>query len=176
MQIASGFSASALYARYTMERLDSTSPAAASQAADVMGEQSFSYSYVSFEIQFETAAEDPVASNAARFREFLDNIGYDGRPIAELSHDEAADLISDEGFFGVAQTARRIADFVIQGAHGDGALLRAGREGIQRGFKEAEALWGGTLPDISYRTIEEAVAQIDATMQELGIPLLDTEA
>ncbi len=107
------------------------------------------------------------------FKDFLQEIGYEGKPIGQLSQDEAAELISDEGFFGVVQTSDRIADFVLLGAGGDETLLREGREGILRGFKEAEILWGETLPDIAYETIEKAVQKIDQALQDSGYNLLD---
>lgn len=55
-------------------------------------------------------------------------------------------------------------------------MLKAGREGILRGFKEAEELWGETLPDISYQTINKAVEAIDAKLAGLGESVLDSNA
>jgi len=118
----------------------------------------------SFEVQYQ------------EFQTFLQDIGYDGKPIAELSQSEAAELVSEDGFFGVAQTSERIANFVIAGSGGDEDLLRAGREGILQGFKEAEKMWGGKLPDISYETIDKAVALIDQALVDGGFSVLDVEA
>ncbi|MDD3443717.1 MAG: hypothetical protein PHW89_10730, partial [Sulfurimonas denitrificans] len=55
----------------------------------------------------------------ASFQSFLKDIGYNGKPIASLSKDEASELVSKDGFFGVDQTSKRISDFVINGAGGD---------------------------------------------------------
>ena len=118
----------------------------------------------SFEVQHE------------EFKTFLQDIGYEGKAIAELSQEEAAELVSEDGFFGVTQTSERIANFVIAGAGGDESLLKAGREGILQGFKEAEAMWGGKLPDISYETINKAVEMIDKALIEGGFSVLDVEA
>jgi len=104
----------------------------------------------------------------------LADIGYNGKPIGELSQTEAKDLVSEDGFFGISQTSARIADFVLMGAGDDVEKLRAGREGILRGFNEAEGLWGGKLPDISYTTIEKAVEMIDAKLSELGENIIDS--
>lgn len=106
----------------------------------------------------------------------LSKIGYSGKPLTELTQQEAKELISEDGFFGIEQTAKRIADFVILGSGGDERLLKAGREGAIRGFKEAEALFGGKLPDIAYKTIEKALTAIDKVLEEKGIKVLDAKA
>lgn len=118
----------------------------------------------SFEVQYQ------------EFQTFLQDIGYDGKPIAELSQSEAAELVSEDGFFGVSQTSERIANFVIAGSGGDEELLREGRKGILQGFQEAEKMWGGKLPDISYETIDKAVALIDQALIDGGFSVLDVEA
>ncbi len=104
----------------------------------------------------------------------LADIGYNGKSIAELSQEEAKALVSEDGFFGITQTSERIADFVLMGAGDDVEKLKAGREGILRGFNEAEELWGGKLPDISYTSIEKAVEMIDARLSELNTPIIDS--
>lgn len=106
----------------------------------------------------------------------LSDIGYEGKPIGELSQEEATELVSDDGFFGVTQTSERIANFVLNGAGDDVEKLQAGREGILQGFKEAEDLWGGELPEISYESINKALEMIDARLSELDAPIIDTNA
>lgn len=101
-------------------------------------------------------------------------IGYDGKPIADMTPEEAAALVSEDGFFGIKQTSERVAGFVISGAGEDLERLKAGREGVVRGFEEAEAMWGGKLPDISYQTQERTLALIDERIAALGGNLLDT--
>ena len=59
------------------------------------------------------------------FQNFLQDIGYNGKPIAELSKEEAAELVSEDGFFGIEKTAQRIADFVINGSGNDGTRLHS---------------------------------------------------
>ena len=41
------------------------------------------------------------------------SVGYEGKPINELSREEASDLVSENGFFGIANTADRMSGFVI---------------------------------------------------------------
>src|SRR5574344_463788 len=43
----------------------------------------------------------------------LSDLGYQGKPILQLSQDEATQLVSEDGFFGVTQTSDRVAGFVL---------------------------------------------------------------
>ncbi len=109
------------------------------------------------------------------FQSFLSDIGYEGKPIAELSQEEASALVSEDGFFGITQTSERIANFVINGSGGDEDLMRAGREGMLQGFREAEAMWGGELPEISQKTMQAAIEMVDKAMHDLGFSIVDAE-
>ncbi len=132
------------------------------------------YSSQTLQIQSSTSDIDKA-------REILKNIdyeavGYTGKPIIDMQPDEAMALVSEDGFFGVSKTSERLAHFVLTGGGDDIERLKAGREGIERGFKEAEKLWGGKLPDISYQTLDKALATIDEKITSLGGTLLDTTA
>ncbi len=115
----------------------------------------------SFEVQYQ------------EFQDFLEGIEYEGPSIASLSQEEAAELVSEDGFFGIKQTSERIAQFVISGSGEDEELLREGRKGILQGFKDAEEMWGGKLPDIAYETIEKAVAMVDQALIDGGFSVLN---
>ena len=110
------------------------------------------------------------------FQSFLKDIGYEGKSITELSQEEAAKLVGEDGIFGISQTSQRIADFVINGAGGDEAKLKAGREGMLQGFKMAEEMWGGELPEISQKTMQSATEMVDKAAYDLGFSLINTEA
>jgi len=69
-----------------------------------------------------------------------------------LTTEEATELVSDTGYFGVENTAQRIFDFAIGMAGNDPSRLDAIVSGIADGFAQAEEAWGGTLPEISYAT------------------------
>ncbi|MDA3907928.1 MAG: hypothetical protein PF437_02455 [Sulfurimonas sp.] len=119
---------------------------------------------------------DDFASLYEDFQAFLGDIGYEGKPIAELSKEEAAELVSEDGLFGITQTSDRIADFVINGSGGDEKLMRAGREGMLLGFKQAEQMWGGELPEISQQTMAKSIEKVDKAMHDLGFSILNQEA
>lgn len=98
----------------------------------------------------------------------LATLTYNGKPLSEVSQEEAQALVAEDGYFGVSKTAQRIADFVITGGGEDLARLQTGREGVLSGFKEAEQLWGGKLPEISYQTLNKTLELIDARIAQLN--------
>lgn len=98
---------------------------------------------------------------------------YNDNPISELSPEQATELVGEDGYFGVDQTSQRIIDFVITGAGDDIERLKSGREGILKGFKEAEKAWGGKLPEISYETLAKSLEAIDEKIQANGSSVVD---
>ena len=128
------------------------------------------------EYQMQIISESKTQTNKQAEMFTLADIDYDGKPIGELTQSKAKELVSEDGFFGVTQTSERIANFVLIGAGDDVDKLKAGREGILRGFKEAEDMWGGKLPDISYESINKAVEMIDARLSDFGASILDSNA
>lgn len=97
----------------------------------------------------------------------LKDIGYEGKEITKLTPEEAKELVSEEGFFGVEKTSQRVADFAIGISQGDIEALKEARSGVVRGFEEAEKLWGGELPEISYETQERTLELIDEKIDEM---------
>ena len=139
-------------------------------------ESALAIAFSSTNIQIGISQKNSFESQYEDFQTFLKDIGYEGKPIAELSQEEATELVSEDGFFGITQTSDRIADFVINGSGGDEKLMRAGREGMLLGFKQAEKMWGGELPEISQQTMKAAIEKVDKAMSELGFSIIDTEA
>lgn len=127
-------------------------------------------------------AQTDLGNQTALFRfdqlpaELKQELVYEGRPISEFSPQEAADLISEDGYFGVAKTSARIADFVINMAGDDLEKLKVGRDAVLRGFKEAEKIWGGQLPEISYQTLDKTLGHIDDKINDLGGSVVDLTA
>jgi len=97
----------------------------------------------------------------------LANTGYTGKPISELSPEEAAELVGEDGFFGIEETANRVANFAISIAGGNLDNLEKTREGVVQGFQDAEDMWGGELPAISYATQDRTLEIIDKKIAEL---------
>ncbi|TNH34211.1 hypothetical protein [Campylobacter helveticus] len=103
-------------------------------------------------------------------------LGYTGKNPLAMNQDELKELVGENGFFGVANTANRIADFVIQGAGDNLEKLQKGFEGMKRGFEEASDMWGGKLPQISQDTINQAIEKVSKRIDELGGKTLNLEA
>ncbi|MCK9492196.1 MAG: hypothetical protein M0Q24_08895 [Sulfurimonas sp.] len=140
-----------------------------------LNKNSLAMAFNSTTIQSTFSSQDSFEQNYNDFQGFLNDIGYSGKPIAELSKDEAAELVSEDGIFGIKQTSERIANFVINGAGGDEDKLRAGREGMLKGFAEAEKMWGGKLPEISQTTMAKATEMVDKAMHDLGFSIINEE-
>ncbi|WP_149707389.1 hydrogenase-4 component G [Campylobacter concisus] len=119
-----------------------------------------------------------VPKNLSEILSGLDLVstGYNGKSLNELSSDEANDLISENGFFGIANTADRIASFVLNSAGDDVEKLKAGREGVAKGFEDAKKIWRGELPEISQKTIEKTLETLDKKIAELGGNVLNVSA
>ncbi len=75
---------------------------------------------------------------------------------------EAAELISENGYWGVDQTSTRIVDFAIGAAGDDPEKLEQIKAGIEKGFGMALESFGGTLPEISYQTHDAVLEKLDA--------------
>jgi len=97
----------------------------------------------------------------------LANTGYQGKPITELSKEEATQLVGDDGFFGVEKTAQRVSGFVLSFSGDSLEKLEAGRKGIVQGFEDAQKMWGGELPEISHKTQAKTLELIDKRIAEL---------
>ncbi len=140
-------------------------------------------SYAEFRLDIQYKAE-PQFKTQGGLQQFFENkdfnfskLEHNGKPILELSPTEAGELVSADGYWGAAKTADRMAAFVINGAGNNVEKLQAGREGIIRGFNEAEQVWGGNkLPEISYETLGRALDGIDERIRELGGTVVDITA
>ena len=141
-------------------------------------QQSFDYSNGNFNMQIGLTSLSLNNQNntANSFTQGLKDLlnqnigitGYSGKPIGDLTSQEASNLISDNGYFGINNTANRIADFVINGAGGDAQKLRSGLEGVKNGFAQAEAMWGQALPDISQQTMNKTLDRINQALMALS--------
>lgn len=70
--------------------------------------------------------------------------------------------IADDGYWGVEQTSNRLVSFAIALSGGDPSKADLMIEAVKKGFEEAERIWGGKLPDISYKTLEAVIKKLEA--------------
>ncbi len=82
--------------------------------------------------------------------------------MSKMTVEEAQELVSEDGYFGVDKTSDRIVDFAINAFGNDPARLEEMKQAIDQGFKDAEEAFGGTLPDISQQTYDAIMQKLDA--------------
>lgn len=106
----------------------------------------------------------------ALVKQLLERQGYtladaQARPI-RLEVDEATQLeaqasISEGREHSVEMVSDRLVEFAIAISGGDRSKLETLKGAIQEGFRQAEAAFGGTLPEISYQTLEATMQKLD---------------
>ena len=69
---------------------------------------------------------------------------------------QAKEDVSENGYYGVAQTSQRLFDFASALAGDDVEKMKDMQEAMMKGFKEATAAWGKELPEICQKTIDAA--------------------
>ena len=137
--------------------------------------ESTRYTTFKIKIEFQVKSEIIDQNNLVQSLESFQK----KNPVHNIDFDHptpASQNLFEDGYWGVKQTADRLANFVILGAGDNLEKMRMGREGIIRGFKEAEGIWGEQLPDISYKTLETALAKIDDRIHSFGKPVIDVAA
>ena len=67
---------------------------------------------------------------------------------------EAQEAISENGDWGVEKTSERMFEMAKALSGGDNEKLSKMMDAFNEGFKQAEKMWGGKLPEISYKTYD----------------------
>lgn len=63
--------------------------------------------------------------------------------VDQATSDKAAELTSEDGYYGVAKTSERILDFAKAYAGNDTDKIAEMKEATQKGFDQAASMWGG---------------------------------
>lgn len=74
---------------------------------------------------------------------------------------KAEKAISEDGYYGVEKTSKRILDFAKAIAGDDAKKLENLRGAIEKGFKKVEKMYGNKLPDVSKKTYEKVMSTFD---------------
>lgn len=69
---------------------------------------------------------------------------------------QAQQDISEDGYWGVKQTSQRLFDFASALAGDDVEKMKKMQAAMEKGFKQATAAWGKSLPSISQDTMAAA--------------------
>lgn len=64
--------------------------------------------------------------------------------------------IAEDGYWGIVQTSQRLFDFASALAGDDVEKMQKMQQAMEKGFKQATAAWGKSLPEISQKTLEAA--------------------
>lgn len=89
--------------------------------------------------------------------------------VDEATAAQAQADIAEDGYWGVAQTSDRLVDFAKALTGGDASKIEEMRGAIEKGFKEAEKLWGGKLPSISQQTYDATMEKLNKWAEEAGV-------
>ena len=68
---------------------------------------------------------------------------------------------AEDGYWGVKQTSERFVKYAKALTGGDPAKAKAMREAFEKGYKEAEKAWGGSLPELSQKTYDATMKLFD---------------
>ena len=79
---------------------------------------------------------------------------------------QATEAISENGYYGVEQTSDRIIAFANALTGGDPSKIESMKEAFEKGYKQAEKTWGGTLPDICKQTFDAVLTKFDKLAED----------
>lgn len=74
---------------------------------------------------------------------------------------EANSMIEEGGYFSVEETATRLLDFAVAISGGDPSKVDVLRRAVERGFAQAERMFGGEMPEISHQTLDAVMKGFD---------------
>ena len=104
--------------------------------------------------------------NANDIWQFLRSGNYTVDPATKA---QAQADIAEDGYWGVNQTSDRIIQFATALTGGDPDKIEEMRAAFQKGYKQAEETWGGSLPEISQKTYDAVMEKFDKLAAEAGI-------
>jgi len=90
-----------------------------------------------------------ISVNSEDIWKFLAKGEYE---VDEETQKKAQEEVSEEGYYGIENTAQRIFEFASALAGDDKDRMKLMQEAFAKGFGQAEDLWGGELPEISQKT------------------------
>ena len=89
-----------------------------------------------------------ITANFSQGNDFWRFMASGNYTVDEKTKAEAQAAISEDGYWGVSQTSQRIFDFAHALAGDDPEKMKEMQAAVEKGFKQAEEAWGGSLPSI----------------------------
>lgn len=81
--------------------------------------------------------------------------------VDEETRAKATEAISENGEWGIEAVSDRLVAFAIAISGNDKTKAGELKDAITKGFKEAERILGGTLPEICQKTYDETMKKLD---------------
>ena len=99
-----------------------------------------------------------IAAGSDEMWKFLASGGY---TVDAATKAQAQEHLSEDGYWGVKQTSQRLFDFASALAGDDEDTMKKMQDAIKQGFKDAGAVWGKDLPDITNNTLDATNKMFD---------------
>ncbi|MGB4660857.1 MAG: hypothetical protein WBI07_16930 [Mobilitalea sp.] len=82
--------------------------------------------------------------------------------VDEETQTQAQKDVAEDGYWGVNKTSDRMVSFAQALTGGDASKADAMIEAVKQGYEEATKAWGGTLPEISQKTLDATISKLEA--------------
>ena len=89
-----------------------------------------------------------ISANLSQGNDFWRFMASGNYSVDAKTKAEAQAAISEDGYWGVSKTSQRIFDFAHALAGDDPDKMKEMQAAVEKGFKQAEEAWGGSLPSI----------------------------
>lgn len=100
-----------------------------------------------------------MAKQGKRFEDLLS--GKENLEIDDETRINAQAAIAEDGEWGINAVSDRLVAFAKAVSGNDKSKFGEIKSAIEKGFKEAERIFGGSLPEISYKTYDETMRKLD---------------
>jgi len=104
---------------------------------------------------------ETLINQQAERQGFSSGFSFRNIEVTDEMRAEAAEMVAEGGYFSIEETAARILDFAVALTGGDPSRIEVMRNAVERGFAQAERMFGGELPEISHRTREAVMNGFD---------------
>ncbi len=104
------------------------------------------------------AKSSTIAAGSDEMWKFLASGDY---TVDAATKAKAEEDISEDGYWGVKETSKRLFDFASALAGDDEGKMRQMQDAIKKGFKDAGEIWGRDLPDITNKTLDATNKMFD---------------
>ena len=89
-----------------------------------------------------------ISANLSQGNDFWRFMASGNYSVDAKTKAEAQAAISEDGYWGASKTSQRIFDFAHALAGDDPEKMKEMQAAVEKGFKQAEEAWGGSLPSI----------------------------